>query len=624
MQSVPLERRTEQELRSASHESLVAFALALQVALWGKEEPKTPEHRPSLKDPDAPSGSRQRGRLVSVQLPGDEDGVDDELSVLQKDKEKSQEVQQPAKMERTISKVAANVSAAAKLRAELAQAVEAGGQTGSTDAGVALQKLTHSNFFLPELRRESAEFRDYIHSRLTAPYYQKALEEERVLNWAIGKDLGQEHRLVVLWAQSDGNCLLHAALLAMWGLHDRCQAGAGGLSSLRAAMNRLFHEPHMERLMRERWAAQIARDNVSEWRPGRHEDRGTPARRIEVSEAQLSRDWADMVAIAGKQHAFLDSVHVFAVAHALRRPIIVLASPLHKDPFGVPLTPVFFRGIYLPFGYAPEHCCRQPLVLCFRDAHFMPLVPRASEKDFGVAGESVQVPLADGTGAELPLRFALDGEFERRWELVAQYLDIRADVRFPASGVARCPVALIRRCSSHPLVDEMLEHFVERGRETFELEHEEEARQQKEQQAAREAARRAQEAEDARLALELARGGSTSSVGGSAGVGDYGEEDAEVVDSFSVTLPRSARPGDKSFYNMPPGCTEPEAVEFVVPAGSWGGDLITLTAKFKVRAHCIRDLRACTGLEREEAVRLLTAAHGDANVAAQRYYERGG
>ena len=39
---------------------------------------------------------------------------------------------------------------------------------------------------------------------------------------------------------SDGNCLLHASLLGIWGLHD--YGKVGGLCSLRAAMCKLIGE----------------------------------------------------------------------------------------------------------------------------------------------------------------------------------------------------------------------------------------------------------------------------------------------------------------------------------------------------------------------------------------------
>jgi len=519
---------------------------------------------------------------------------------------------QPQRLERGISKVPANVAAAARLRSELAQELERVSDLQEGSPQARQQRLMHSNFFLPELSDQPAGFKEYILSKLTAPHYQRSLEEACVLNWALGRDLGEEHRLFVLWAQADGNCLLHAGLLAMWGLHDTHQVGSSGLSSLRAAMSRLFAQPGLAAPMRRRWAVQMARDNA--WQPTGGRERGAAGRlalqplQIEVSDEQLEREWDEMTEIANKPNAFLDSVHVLAMAHALRRPIVVLASAMQKDPFGIPLTPIFFRGIYLPFERPPRHCCRQPLILCFQDSHFMPLVPTC-----GRAGSmDVRVPLADGHGEELPLRFALEHELKRKWELVESYMDVAKGCHFGASRVA-CTAALLSRDSSHPLVEEMLVQFMDRGHSTFAAEHE--AAEAARRDAAQNQAQRMeqQEAEDRRLAQKLAGDGSP---------GGGVEEDAEVTDRFNVKLPRSARPGDKSFFTMPAGCTEPSRIDFAVPSGCYGGDVIVLTARFKVHGSSIQTLRDATGLPRDGAVALLAAAHGDANVAAQRHFEK--
>ena len=53
--------------------------------------------------------------------------------------------------------------------------------------------------------------------------------------------LGEEHRLHLMHTMSDGNCLLHASLLGIWGVHDK--QTVGGLSSLRAAMCKLLATP---------------------------------------------------------------------------------------------------------------------------------------------------------------------------------------------------------------------------------------------------------------------------------------------------------------------------------------------------------------------------------------------
>ena len=52
----------------------------------------------------------------------------------------------------------------------------------------------------------------------------------------------------------------------------------------------------------------------------------------------------------------LESIHVFALSHVLRRPIIVVADKILRNARGDAISPIPFRGIYLPLECRPEHC----------------------------------------------------------------------------------------------------------------------------------------------------------------------------------------------------------------------------------------------------------------------------
>jgi len=285
------------------------------------------------------------------------------------------------------------------------------------------------------------------------------------------------------------------------------------------------------------------------------------------------------------------------------RPLVVVAPAMQTDHFGVPLTPLFFRGIYLPFECPPELCCKQPLILCFKDAHFMPVVPVRG------AATQVRVPLADGTGEELPLRFATDDEMGQKWEVVAKYMDTER-VNFPSGD---CQVAIVHRSTAHPLVEEMLDQFVEVGSTTFDAEREEEteAKRRLEQEAA---ARHVKEKEERRkkAATELQQGSSDSM-----------DEDVLVSDRFDVKLAESARPGDRMSFVFPKGCTVPAKTEFQVPPGCFGGTMVTLTSKFKIKGSSISQVCEVTSQSREDATKLLAKAHGDVNVAVEKYFGLG-
>lgn len=75
----------------------------------------------------------------------------------------------------------------------------------------------------------------------------------------------------------------------------------------------------------------------------------------------------------------LEEFHVLALAHVLRRPIIVIADTVLKDVTGEPFAPIPFGGIYLPLECPAAECLRSPLCLTYDAAHFSALV--AMEKE---------------------------------------------------------------------------------------------------------------------------------------------------------------------------------------------------------------------------------------------------
>jgi len=468
------------------------------------------------------------------------------------------------------------------------------------------------------------------------------------LNWAIDKDFSEEHRLHVLWTQSDGNCLLHATLLAICGLHDAPQ-DIGGLSTLRVAMKQLFDEPQTAELLRKRWEAQIARDYVWEANlqelPALDPATGKPLARpgqVEISEGQLGRDWGEMVELASRPKAFLDSIHVFALACALRRPIIVLASSVHRDPFGVPLTPIFFAGIYLPFGHQPALTCRWPLVLCFQDAHFMPLVPSHAKTDMG----PVKVPLVDCHGEELPLRFALEEELGQKWKIVSQYMDVERDVHLPRLQ-ATCNVALLQRTDTDQRIKDMLSDYLERARATFNGEQKPVVKAKREvgtevgvepPQGAAKRHKPGQTSETLLRSDAANRNVATTlqqdlaqSTWHQTEVTEHpppqqhqssgDQQGVEVTHSIQVRIPPTIQEGEEASFHMPQGCTTPQVYKFTV--GEISNDrMVSLRVRFQILEHCIKTVCEVTNLSREEAVRLLTNARGDPNVAAQEHFEK--
>lgn len=75
----------------------------------------------------------------------------------------------------------------------------------------------------------------------------------------------------------------------------------------------------------------------------------------------------------------LEEVHVLALAHILRRPIIVVADVVLRDMNGEALAPIPFGGIYLPLECSANECHKSPLLLTYNAGHFSALVSMQAE-----------------------------------------------------------------------------------------------------------------------------------------------------------------------------------------------------------------------------------------------------
>jgi len=86
-------------------------------------------------------------------------------------------------------------------------------------------ELPDYSFMLPDLNKFDAtnyKFKEYLQNDLIELPTQYALIESGHLNWWSQNEWEQVNRpLYPMVTSGDGNCLLHAASLAMWGLHDR-------------------------------------------------------------------------------------------------------------------------------------------------------------------------------------------------------------------------------------------------------------------------------------------------------------------------------------------------------------------------------------------------------------------
>ena len=178
----------------------------------------------------------------------------------------------------------------------------------------------------------------------------------------------------------DGNCLLHAASLGIWGVHDRWL-------NLRQDVYHTLSSRVAEKTLKQRWlwyewqkTLQEGRLlNADEWETEWNAvlnmaDAKPRSPRQPLSTVPEGNENKEMCQAWQPRYESLEEIHICSLAHVLRRPIIVVSDNWVYDFHGNPLSPIPFAGVYLPVECDPSECCRIPLVLAFSSSHFSPVV----------------------------------------------------------------------------------------------------------------------------------------------------------------------------------------------------------------------------------------------------------
>ena len=332
-------------------------------------------------------------------------------------------------------------------------------------------------FTLPDLSIHPPDFSSFLEKDLIEKSSLISLEAAGRLNW--WTDIGLCQKLWPLATTGDGNCLLHAASLGIWGFHDR-------LLTLRKALYSVLSSSSLSDAFYRRWRWQSSQQNraaglilcedewVKEWKslmqmastqprvrnldkkPSLKGGKKTETNGDETDEGVLSSTSVDNknnTEDEGTSHVYesLEEVHILALAHVLRRPIIVVADTMLKDVTGEPFAPIPFGGVYLPLEFNPSDCHQSPLCLTYDAAHFSALVAmdRESYVDDS-SGSSLSasmvsssssakipaaIPLVDPNDCLLPIQFAIDPGHDVDWQkLDAEDYDAEA-VNASGSGV---------------------------------------------------------------------------------------------------------------------------------------------------------------------------------------------
>lgn len=268
-------------------------------------------------------------------------------------------------------------------------------------------------FTLPDLTIYSDEFRTFLEKDLIECSTLNSLESANRLNW--WADAGFCRKLWPLATTGDGNCLLHAASLAMWGFHDR-------KLTLRAALHSVLSSGEYKDALWRRWRFQQTRLNKQAG--------------FVYSEMEWMKEWEEIVCMASPEprqsktasrrrsvainesiddnatYESLEEVHIFALAHVLRRTIIVISDTVLRDMNGEAMAPIPFGGVYLPFEIQANECYRAPLLLTYDMAHFSALVSMEATTE----QLPPLIPLIDYENVLLPIQFCIDPGANFDWK----------------------------------------------------------------------------------------------------------------------------------------------------------------------------------------------------------------
>lgn len=286
-------------------------------------------------------------------------------------------------------------------------------------------------FYLPDLLNLEPEVLSFLFDNLIDVQTLERLEGSHQLNWWAIKE--PRNRLYPVITRGDGNCLMHAASLGIYGVHDKQltlrRSTHKLLPQLPSLRRRWQHEMELRfrefgfkiELTEEQWS--------SEWEEILTMSSPAPLRKPSESESSSpgeagnDSDYNSMDSLNKVKYRSLEDFHVFVLANVLYRPIIVVAmSHLYSQDNQDLLAPIYFGGIYLPLERDPRQCFQTPLILAYDSSHFCPLLPMNNGDPF--------IPLVDCMLAPLPLRYATDPDVPSppdtsdNAELISRYLPI--------------------------------------------------------------------------------------------------------------------------------------------------------------------------------------------------------
>ncbi|XP_065317728.1 uncharacterized protein LOC135926016 isoform X2 [Gordionus sp. m RMFG-2023] len=299
-------------------------------------------------------------------------------------------------------------------------------------------------------------FIDFFHNHVIDRSMERALEISGNLNWWTSKDQNENHPSSKLWVINttrDGNCLLHAISLALYGHEDNALELRKLLfqtllndnddQSKNISNNELMFPggpfqrrwKYRQMLLNQQYGLSLCPDEWDrEWSAILNQSAPIPCT-LKKGDVNSERNFGSNHGNLQNTHTYLslEEIHIYVMANILNRTIIVVSPDYLNDINGKPLSPITFGGIYLPQDFYIQNSNgnitsntdqsvhkRTPIIIAYESSHFSPLVIM----DIDLPENSiVRIPLFHQNHRPLPIQFPVDPYLLQNEDRIADFND---------------------------------------------------------------------------------------------------------------------------------------------------------------------------------------------------------
>ncbi|XP_022294092.2 tumor necrosis factor alpha-induced protein 3-like isoform X3 [Crassostrea virginica] len=306
-----------------------------------------------------------------------------------------------------------------------------------------LKSLYLYSALLPCLKLVNEEFKHFYNLIVLDLDVKDDLQRSKVINWC-----RTSKKLCPIKTRGDGNCLLHAVSLFLWGVEDR------DLLLRRLLYLTLANDP--KNMYRTRWLMQY-RNTVLD----------SPDLQLSLDSKDMDAEWESILRSTednptdGSNYPSLEGIHLYVLANILRRPIIVLADRKARSVYGQSMQKDSIGGIYLPLEWKPTEISKSPITIAYSMNHFSPLLPQRNVHDGRATDSEYVIPLVYHDFEPIALRFMLYAEEALGHDLINGYLETKNIPMTTSDSILEIPVAKSNYRIIKPALDIVQSHFEE-------------------------------------------------------------------------------------------------------------------------------------------------------------------